>query len=88
VIFFGYIHGIKTTYFFLMILYGIATFTSGGVLQFRPLIIGSFFSFACAVISVYVGELDQFLCITVSLLTSYIIPGHMLRAKYKSQQHV
>jgi len=37
---------------------------------------------------VYVGEMDQFLCVTVSLLASYIIPGHMLRAKYKSQQHV
>jgi hypothetical protein len=81
-------HGIKMTYFMLMILYGIATFVSGGLLNFRPLIIGSFFSFAAAVVSVFVGNVEQLPCIAAALLFSYIIPGHMLRAKYKSQQHV
>src|SRR5690606_11248193 len=38
-------HGMKTTYFFLMVLYGLATFVSGGLLRFRPLIVGSLFSF-------------------------------------------
>jgi hypothetical protein len=83
---FGYAHGIKSTYFFLMLLYGIATFISGGILNFRPLIIGSLFSFICAIISVFVSEIDQFLCISAALLLSYVIPGHLLRAKYKSQQ--
>lgn len=79
-------HGIANTYFFLMILYGIATFVSGGLLNFKPLIIGSLFSFACAGISVFIGEsAEQLLIISVALLFSYIIPGHLLRAKYKSQ---
>lgn len=78
-------HGIKTTYFFLMILYGIATLVSGGILSFKPLIIGSMFSFACAVVSVFLGEPEQLLIISISLICSYIIPGHMLRAKYRSQ---
>lgn len=85
---FGYAHGIKATYFFLMLLYGMATFITGGILKFRPLIIGSIFSFVSAIISVFVGEVDQFLCISAALLFSYVIPGHMLRSKYKSQQHV
>ncbi|MCE3226243.1 MAG: hypothetical protein K0S32_794 [Bacteroidetes bacterium] len=85
---FMYYHGIKATYFFLMILYGIATFVSGGLLNFKPLVIGSIASFACAGISVFLGELDQLLIIAVALLFSYVIPGHLLRNKFKSQQHV
>lgn len=78
-------HGVKPTYFFLMLLYGIATMVSGGLLNFKPLIIGSLFSFACAIASVFLSEVDQLLVISVALLCSYIIPGHLLRAKYKSE---
>lgn len=85
---FIHINGIKTTYFFLMLLYGMATLTSGGLLNFRPLVIGSLFSFVCAICSIFVAEREQFLLIAASLLLSYIIPGHMLQAKYKSQVNV
>ena len=81
-------HGIKLTYFFLMLLYGIATFVSGGLLNFKPLIIGSLFSFLCAIVSVFLGETEQLLIISLSLLCSYIIPGHLLRNKFKSQENV
>lgn len=80
--------GIKPCYFTLMILYGIATFVSGGLLGFKPLIYGSLVSFACAVISTFLGEVDQLLIISIALLGSYVIPGHLLRSKFKSQQHV
>lgn len=80
--------GIKPTYFSLMILYGLATFVSGGLLDFKPLVWGSLVSFACAVISVFLGEVDQFLMISLALIGSYVIPGHLLRSKFKSQQHV
>lgn len=79
------LHGIKATYFFLMLLYGIATMVSGGLINFRPLVIGSIFSFICAVASTFLGEVDQLLCISVAILCSYIIPGHLLRSKFKSQ---
>lgn len=80
------VNGMKATYFFLMVLYGIATLISGGILNFKPLIIGSLFSFACAIISVYFGEMEQFLWISLSLLCSYIIPGHMLRNKFNKEK--
>jgi len=82
------VHGMPTTYFFLMILYGMATLISGGILNFRPLIIGSLFSFVCAVASVFLGTSEQFLCLAGSVLFSYIIPGHLLRSQYKSQVNV
>lgn len=81
-------YGIKVTYFMLMILYGVATFVCGGILNFKPLIIGSLLSFACAILSNFCGEVDQLLIISIALLCSYVIPGHLLRAKFKSQQHV
>lgn len=81
-------HGIKTTYFFLMLLYGMATFISGGLLNFKPLVYGSLFSFVFAGLSHFVGEKEQLLCISAALLASYIIPGHLLRSQYKSQLHV
>jgi hypothetical protein len=82
------VHGVKITYFFLMLLYGMATLISGGLLNFRPLIWGSLFSFAGAIISVFLVEEQLLLCIAGALLLSYIIPGHLLRSQYKSQVHV
>jgi len=82
------VHGWKVSYFFVMLLYGMATFISGGLLRFRPLLIGSLFSFVFAIVSVFAGELDQLLCISAAILCSYLIPGYMLRSKYRSQQNV
>lgn len=84
----GQYYGIKPAYFCLMILYGFATFVSGGLLGFKPLVYGSLVSFACAVIGVFLSDIDQLLIISVALVASYVIPGHLLRLKFKSQQHV
>lgn len=78
-------NGIKSTYFFLMILYGMATFISGGLLNFKPLIIGSLFSFLFAILSMFTGDKEVLICVAASILCSYIIPGHLLDSKYKSQ---
>lgn len=82
------VHGVKITYFFLMLLYGLATLISGGILNFRPLIIGSVFSFVSAIVSVFAAEEHQYLCIAAAVLFSYIVPGHLLRSHYKSQTSV
>lgn len=82
------LHGMKVTYFFLMILYGMATLISGGLLAFRPLVIGSAFSFACAILSTFFGNNEQFLLIALALICSYIVPGHLLMNRYRSQADV
>lgn len=79
------LNGYQSSYFFMMLLYGMATIISGGLLNFKPLIIGGACSFVFAVIAVLTGGLELFLCISGALLCSYIIPGHMLQSKYKSQ---
>jgi hypothetical protein len=77
------IHGIKVTYFFLMILYGMATFIAGGIIRFPPLVFGGLCSLTCAVFSVFLGDVDQLLCLALALLLSYIVPGHLLAYQNK-----
>jgi hypothetical protein len=81
-------NGFRSTYFFLMLLYGMATMISGGLLNFKPLVIGSVFSFVFAVCAMFVQEKELLLCIAGALLCSYIVPGHLLKSKFKSQEHV
>jgi nucleoside permease NupC len=81
-------YGIKSSYFCLMVVYGFVTYVSGGLLEFKALRIGSLFSFACAIASMFVGEKEQLLCIAVAILCSYIIPGHLLSKTFKSQHNV
>ena len=78
-------NGYKQSYFFLMILYGISSFTTGGLLNFKPLVIGSLFSFLFAILTIFLPDLDMFLCLAGALLCSHIIPGHILNSKYKSK---
>ena len=67
---------------FFILLYAIGTFTSGGILQFKPLIIGGSICFILCILAFFVGDYYQLLLIALSVLVSYIIPGHLLKAKY------
>lgn len=69
----------------IMILYGIGTFVSGGVLRFRPLKLGGFFCWACAVAAFFVPFQYQLLIISAAVLFGFIIPGLMLRNRYKRE---
>jgi hypothetical protein len=64
---------------FFILFYGMGTFISGGLLQFRPLVIGGIFNWILAIISVFVVYDYQLLIAAVAILTSYIIPGHLLK---------
>jgi hypothetical protein len=75
--------GIENVYPVLILLYGIGTFVSGGLLAFRPLIIGGVVCFGLAIGAFFVAFEYQLLLIAVAMLTSYIIPGHLLRAQFK-----
>lgn len=75
--------GIENVYPVLILLYGIGTFVSGGLLAFRPLIVGGGLCFALAITAFFVSFQYQLLLIAVAMLTSYIIPGHILRAQFK-----
>jgi hypothetical protein len=68
-------------YPFFILLYGLGTFVSGMILRFRPLIIGGIFNWILSMASVFFDFDNQMLFAAAALLTSYIIPGHLLSSK-------
>ena len=74
--------GPAKVYPILMALYGLGTFVSGGILNFKPLQIGAFAAWICAVIGFYQEQFgSQLILIAAAILFSYIIPGHLLASK-------
>jgi hypothetical protein len=70
---------------FYVLFYALGTFVSGSLIRFKPLIIGGIISFVIAAGISFFDYKTQILLASVSILVSYIIPGHLLRAKYKHQ---
>lgn len=68
-----------------MLFYGIGTFVSGRILHFKPLVVGGLINFLLAAISVRFPFDYQILLCALAILTSYIIPGHLLRMRSERQ---
>lgn len=69
------------SYPFFILLYGLGTFISGRILRFTPLVIGGIINWALACIAAYMSYDYQMLLAAIAILTSYIIPGHLLGTK-------
>lgn len=79
--------GPQKVYPILIFLYGFGTFTSGGILKFKPLIFGGIACFVIGSIAVYASFSEQLILLSLSIIVSYIIPGHLLAAA-KNKKHV
>lgn len=66
-------------YPFFILFYGLGTFISGMFLKFKPLIIGGIFNWMLACICVLLPYDYQLLTAAVAILSSYIIPGHIIQ---------
>jgi hypothetical protein len=69
----------------IMMVYGAWLFLSGGVLRFKPLVIGGIINWALAVTSMFVVFQWQLLLLALAVLLGYIIPGHLLKANHKNE---
>ena len=69
-----------------MVMYGMGIFISGGVINYRPLIIGGIISWIAALVAYFQPYNLQLLIMTATVIVSYIIPGHMLRMESKKQK--
>ncbi len=67
-----------------ILMYGVGIFTTGRILQFKPLTIGGIICFVSCVISVIMPQdINQLLLFALTVLCAYIIPGHLLAAENK-----
>jgi hypothetical protein len=65
-----------------LIFYGLGTFTTGVLLKFKPLILGSIGCWILSIVSIYVTFNIQLLLLATGVMVSYIIPGHLLKAQH------
>ena len=69
-----------------MMLYAVPTFITGGMFNFKPMIIGGLLCWIFSVISVFTIPAVDMLLMAASGLFAWLIPGVILWNKYKSQQ--
>jgi len=72
--------GWVNAYPFFILFYGLGTYVSGRILKFTPLIAGGIFNWLLACIAAVVPYDYTMLLAAAAILTSYIIPGHLLRS--------
>lgn len=82
-----YAYGWEKCYPFLMIVYGIWLFVSGSAIRFRWLVAGGIFTWCCAVVTFFVPSPHQLLMLSIAVLGGYIIPGHLLRNRFRKNAH-
>lgn len=68
-----------------ILLYAMGTLLTGRIIRFTPLVIGGVINFLLAILSVKLNYDEQLLLGALAILTSYIIPGHLLRIRHQSQ---
>jgi hypothetical protein len=71
---------------FYILLYGIGTFVTGKIIQFKPLTFGGIVCFLLSIIITYINGAEQLLILAASVLVSYIIPGILLKLEFSKQQ--
>lgn len=69
----------------ILVLYGMPTFLSGIILKFKPLIIGGICCWLLALSSPFVTPVYHLLLLAAAVIAAWIIPGYLLRAKFKKQ---
>lgn len=69
----------------ILVLYGMPTFLSGIILKFKPLIVGGICCWVLAIASPFVTYQYQLLLLASAVIAAWIIPGYLLRAKFKKE---
>ena len=72
----------------ILMITGLATFTTGMSLKFKPLIAGGLIFWVLTVVCLFISPLDQLLVEAIGILFGYIIPGILLQKAAKAQSHV
>lgn len=78
--------GWNNAFTYYILLYAIGTFITGRLIQFKPLIIGGLINFVLAAVCSRFSYDYQLLIASLALLTSYIIPGHLLRMRHRQKK--
>jgi hypothetical protein len=68
-----------------LVMYGMPTFLSGVILRFKPLKIGGLICWLLAIGAMFTTYQFQLLLLAGAVIAAWIIPGYLLRAKFKKE---
>lgn len=68
-----------------LLLYGFPTFLTGIIMKFSPLKIGGIVCWILSVASTFMQPVYGLLLLATSMLVAWIIPGYLLKARFKKQ---
>jgi hypothetical protein len=71
------------TYPVLILLYGIGTYISGGLMELKPMIAGGICCAVIGFVAFYLKFEYQLLLLALSVIVSYIIPGYILKNRFR-----
>ena len=70
----------------ILMLYGMPTFLSGAIMRFNPLIYGAVLCWILSVLATFIDPLNTLLLVALAVIGAWIVPGYLLKLKYKAQQ--
>ena len=73
---------VQHSIFLYLLLYGMPTFITGGIFNYKPMIIGGVVCWILAIISVYTSGEINLLLMAVSGIVAWLIPGFILWRRY------
>jgi hypothetical protein len=69
----------------LLMMYGMPTFLSGVIMRFTALKIGGIICWCLSIVAVLVAPVYVLLLLAVAVIAAWIVPGYLLRKKFKNQ---
>lgn len=70
-----------------LILYGIPTFITGGIMKFKPMLFGGIFCWVCSYASLYTPGLVDLWLMAASALVAWLIPGIIINRNCRKKRH-
>lgn len=64
---------------FMILMYGLGTFISGKILQFKPLVVGGIANWLIATVTVFLPYDYQLLAAAAAVAISYLIPAYLIK---------
>ncbi len=58
------------------------------MMKFKPLILGGVFSWAMAVVGLFIAPIYSLPLVSISIIVAYLIPGYILKSRAKNNGYV
>lgn len=71
----------------ILVIYGVPTFLSGIILRFNPLKFGGISCWLLALVAAFIDPYQHLLFIALAMVFAWIIPGYLLRSKFKKENN-